>query len=438
MVQVVLPEDDDEVHALVRGLGRESVISVTGKVVARPEGTVNPNLASGEVEVAARAVEVLGRATQVLPFELGTAAHVREEVRLRHRFLDMRTERLQRNLRLRAEVTQRIRSRMVGHGFLEVQTPILTGSSPEGARDYLVPSRRYPGRFYALPQAPQQFKQLLMVGGVERYFQIAPCFRDEDGRADRSPGEFYQLDLEMAFATQEDVFAVVEDVLDDTFGAFSDRERTATPYPRITYAESMLRYGTDKPDLRNPLAVTDLSEVFAATDFKAFAGKVVRAVRIPDGAAQGRSWFDKMTEFAQERGAAGMAWLKVEDTAAPTGPIAKFLDATAVAAMVEQAELAPGDAIVFLADADERTAATLAGCGAHRAGLPPRPAGGRRLPLLLDRRLPDVRVGRGPQGLGLQPQPVLHAPGRCQPPSTATTPGRCWPTSTTSCATATS
>ena len=227
---------------------------------------------------------MLGRATEVLPFELGTEATVREETRLRHRFLDLRTERLQRNLQLRAAVIQRIRSRMVENGFLEVQTPILTGSSPEGARDYLVPSRRYPGRFYALPQAPQQFKQLLMVGGVERYFQIAPCFRDEDGRADRSPGEFYQLDLEMAFATQEDVFAVVEDVLDDVFGAFSDRERTPTPYPRITYAEAMLRYGTDKPDLRNPLVISDLTDVFAATDFRAFAGKVVRAIRIPGGA----------------------------------------------------------------------------------------------------------------------------------------------------------
>ncbi|MGI8937010.1 MAG: aspartate--tRNA ligase [Iamia sp.] len=361
VVQVVLPEKDEEMHALVRGLGRESVISVTGTVVARPEGTRNPNLTSGDFEVAATAVEVLGRATQVLPFELGTAANVREDVRLRHRFLDLRTERLQRNMKLRAEVFQRIRTRMADQGFLEVQTPILTSSSPEGARDYLVPSRRYPGKFYALPQAPQQFKQLLMVGGVERYFQIAPCFRDEDGRADRSPGEFYQLDLEMAFATQEDVFAVVEDVLDDLFGHFSERERTPAPYPRITYADSMLRYGTDKPDLRNPLVISDLTEVFAATEFRAFAGKTVRAIRIPGGTAQGRSWFDKMTDFATERGASGLAWLKVEDTAAPTGPIAKFLDETAVAGMVAGAELEAGDAIVFLADEAERTAASLAG-----------------------------------------------------------------------------
>ncbi|WP_419146266.1 aspartate--tRNA ligase [Iamia majanohamensis] len=361
VVQVVLPEHDDAIHALVRGLGRESVVSVTGTVVARPEGTRNDNLATGDVEVAATSIDVLGRATQVLPFELGTTANVREETRLRHRFLDLRTERLQRNLALRAAVIQRIRARMVANDFLEVQTPILTGSSPEGARDYLVPSRRYPGHFYALPQAPQQFKQLLMVGGVERYFQIAPCFRDEDGRADRSPGEFYQLDLEMAFATQEDVFAVVEDVMDDVFGAFSDRERTPTPYPRLTYAEAMLRYGTDKPDLRNPLVISDLTDVFAATDFRAFAGKVVRAIRIPGGAAQGRSWFDKMTDFATERGASGLAWLKVEDTSAPTGPIAKFLDEAAVAGMVEGAGLEAGDAIVFLADEAAHTAATLAG-----------------------------------------------------------------------------
>ncbi len=374
IVQVVLPEHDDDMHALVRGLGRESVISVTGSVVARPEGTRNPNLATGDVEVAAREVEVLGRATQVLPFELGTAANVREEVRLRHRFLDLRTARLQRNLALRAEVIQRIRSRMVSHGFLEVQTPILTGSSPEGARDYLVPSRRYPGHFYALPQAPQQFKQLLMVGGVERYFQIAPCFRDEDGRADRSPGEFYQLDLEMAFATQEDVFTVLEDVLDDTFGHISPRERTPPPYPRITYADAMVQYGTDKPDLRNPLTIVDLSEVFAATDFKAFAGKVVRAIRLPDGAAQTRSFFDKMTDFTKERGGSGLAWLKVEDPSAPAGPIAKFLDETAVADMVARAELAAGDAIVFIADGSEHVAATLA--GAVRAEL------GARLELL--------------------------------------------------------
>ena len=361
VVQVVLPEGDEAMTELVRGLGRESVISVAGTVVARPEGTRNPNLATGDVEVAATDITVLGRATEVLPFELGTEATVREETRLRHRFLDLRTERLQRNLQLRAAVIQRIRSRMVENGFLEVQTPILTGSSPEGARDYLVPSRRYPGRFYALPQAPQQFKQLLMVGGVERYFQIAPCFRDEDGRADRSPGEFYQLDLEMAFATQEDVFAVVEDVLDDVFGAFSERQRTPTPYPRITYAEAMLRYGTDKPDLRNPLVISDLTDVFAATEFRAFAGKVVRAIRIPGGAAQGRSWFDKMTDFATERGASGLAWLKVEDPAAPTGPIAKFLDDAAVAGMVAGAALEAGDAIVFLADEAAPTAATLAG-----------------------------------------------------------------------------
>ncbi|HXH57387.1 aspartate--tRNA ligase [Iamia sp.] len=361
IVQVVLPQDDEALHATVRDLSRESVVRVTGRVVARPEGTRNPNLDSGDIEVAAEEITVLGRATKTLPFELGGASNVREDVRLRHRFLDLRTERLQRNLRLRSDVLQYIRAQMVDQGFLEVQTPILTSSSPEGARDYLVPSRRYPGRFYALPQAPQQFKQLLMVGGVERYFQIAPCFRDEDGRADRSPGEFYQLDLEMAFATQEDVFAVVETLLDGLFGRFSTRERTRPTYPRITYAEAMARYGTDKPDLRNPLEIVDLTAVFTATDFKAFAGKTVRAIRIPGGTAQSRSFFDKMTDFTKERGGSGLAWLKLDDLDAPAGPIAKFLDAPAVDAMVTAAALEAGDAIVFIADESAHDAATVAG-----------------------------------------------------------------------------
>jgi aspartyl-tRNA synthetase len=360
VVQVVVSLEDEALSAL-RDLGRESVVQVTGVVRARPEGTENPNLASGAIEVKATAIEVLGRAARTLPFELSTAESVREDVRLRHRFLDLRTDRLQRNLRLRSDVLHHVRNHLVDEGFTEVQTPILTSSSPEGARDYLVPSRRYPGRFYALPQAPQQFKQLLMVGGIERYFQIAACFRDEDGRADRSPGEFYQIDLEMAFATQDDVFAVVEDLFDGLFGRFSDRERTAPPYPRIPFAEAMLRYGTDKPDLRNPLVITDVSEVFAATEFRAFAGKTVRAIRLPGGAAQSRAFFDKLTDFARERGAAGMAWLRVEDVAAPAGPIAKFLDEAAVRGLAAVSGLEAGDAIVFLADERAELAASWAG-----------------------------------------------------------------------------
>ena len=361
VVQVVLPQGDEALTALVRGLGRESVVSVEGTVSARPEGTVNPNLASGAVEVSATAIEVLGRATRALPFEINDGGNVREDVRFRHRFLDLRTEKLQRNLKLRSDVLQFTRAHLAGEDFLEVQTPILTSSSPEGARDYLVPSRRYPGKFYALPQAPQQFKQLLMVGGVERYFQLAPCFRDEDGRADRSPGEFYQVDLEMAFATQEDVFAVVEGLLDGLFAEFSTRERTRPAYPRITYAEAMLRFGTDKPDLRNPLEIVDVTPVFQGLEFRAFEGSTVRAIRIPGGAAQGRSFFDKVTDVAKGRGASGMAWLKFTTLDDVTGPIAKFLPEDARAELIATAGLEAGDAIAFLADPKPSVAATYAG-----------------------------------------------------------------------------
>ena len=335
-------------------------MSITGAVRPRPEENRNPNIATGDIEIEVAELRLLSRPASNLPFELNTQANIREDLRLRYRFLDLRTERLQRNLRLRTEVIQHIRTAMTGLGFLEIQTPILTSSSPEGARDYLVPSRRYPGRFYALPQAPQQFKQLLMVGGFERYFQIAACFRDEDGRADRSPGEFYQLDLEMAFATQDDVFGVVEAVFHDLFGTFSEWTRTAPPYPRIPYAEALLRFGTDKPDLRNPLVIADVSDVFAKTDFKAFAGKTVRCIRIPGGAAQTRSFFDKMGEFAQDRGASGLAWLKFTDVTAPAGPIAKFLPAEAVAQLVTDTAIEAGDAVVFIAD-EAAVAAKLAG-----------------------------------------------------------------------------
>jgi aspartyl-tRNA synthetase len=359
-VQVVVPKHDEPMQELIRGLSRESVVSVTGTVTQRPDGSQNPNLVTGEIEIEANEIRSLGRPASTLPFELGTAANVREDVRLRNRFLDLRSERLQHNIRLRSQVLQSIRAQMVDLGFIEVQTPILTSSSPEGARDYLVPSRRYPGKFYALPQAPQQFKQLLMVGGFERYFQIAPCFRDEDGRADRSPGEFYQLDLEMAFATQEDVFEVVETVFDHLFAEFSDRARTETPYPRLSYADAMARFGTDKPDLRNPLVIADLTEVFSTGGFDAFKNKTVRAIRIPAGAAQSRAFFDRMTDFAKERGAGGMAWLKFADPAAPTGPIAKFLVAEEVTRIVTETGIEGGDALVFLAD-DGGAVAKIAG-----------------------------------------------------------------------------
>lgn len=359
-VQVVLPRDDEAMVSLVRQLGRESVISVEGEVVVRPAANRNPNVTTGDIELAASAVTVLGAGSRTLPFELSAADSVREDVRLRNRFLDLRTERLQRNITLRYRVIQYLRDQMDELGFIEVQTPILTSSSPEGARDYLVPSRRYPGTFYALPQAPQQFKQLLMVGGFERYFQIAPCFRDEDGRADRSPGEFYQLDLEMAFATQEDVFTVVEQVLDRLFAKFSDRERTPIPYPRIPYAEAMLRYGSDKPDLRNPLVIVDLTEHFAASKVQVFRGKIVRVLRIPGGAAQPRRFFDSLTDVAKGWGAPGLAWVKLADDGTRTGTIAKALTDADISAVEAATGATAGDAVLFVADT-EHAAARIAG-----------------------------------------------------------------------------
>ncbi len=372
LTQVVVPPERPELQEFVRGVPRESTIRVTGEVSARPDGTVNPDLDTGEIEVVAAEIDVLGRVVQPLPFEVAPAGAVREEPRLRHRYLDLRTERMQRNLVLRSQVINSIRRRMLDQGFLEIHTPILTSSSPEGARDYLVPSRRYPGKFYALPQAPQQFKQLLMVGGFDRYFQIAPCFRDEDARADRSPGEFYQLDLEMAFATQEDVFAAVEHVMVGVFEEFSDWEVTQEPFPHLTYRDAMLRYGTDKPDLRNPLEIVDATAVFAGSDFRAFAGKTVRAIRIPGGGDQARSFFDKMTDYVtKELNGPGMAWLKVGDGGELSGPIAKFV--TPEMGLADAASLEPGDAVVLLAGT-EKAAAQLA--GQVRAEL------GRRLELL--------------------------------------------------------
>lgn len=360
VTQLVVPPDRAELQDYLRALSRESVIRVGGTVEHRPGNTVNPELDTGEIEVMVNEIVVVGKVTRQLPFEVSPTSSVGEEPRLRHRFLDLRTERMQQNVILRSKVVQSIRNRMIDHGFLEIQTPILTSSSPEGARDYLVPSRRYPGKFYALPQAPQQFKQLLMVGGFDRYFQIAPCFRDEDGRADRSPGEFYQLDMEMAFATQEDVFAVIEDVVGGLFEEFSDATVGPVPFQRLTYRESMLRYGSDKPDLRNPLIITDMTEIFAHSEFRAFAGKTVRAVAVPGGAGQPRSFFDSMVDFVTSLQGPGMAWLKVGDDGELVGPIAKFIAEDAGVEMMGLAELTPGDAIVFLAG-PEPQAVSLAG-----------------------------------------------------------------------------
>ena len=342
----------------------ESVITVTGKVVNRDLETVNPNLPTGKVELRIEEVEALSGA-DTLPFQVAVDDNAPEELRLRHRFIDLRREQIHNNIVLRSEVISSIRRRMVEQGFTELQTPILTASSPEGARDYLVPSRLHPGKFYALPQAPQQFKQLFMVAGFDRYFQISPCFRDEDARADRSPGEFYQLDLEMSFVTQEDVFAAVEPVMTGVFEEFGDgRSVTQGPYPHIPFAESMLKYGNDKPDLRNPLIISDVTESFRGSGFGIFAkaidkGAVVRAVPAPGAAGRPRSYFDKLNDWAREEGQAGLGYIIFKDGGGK-GPIAKNLEAERVSAIAETTGLGDGDAVFFVCGR-ENEAASFAG-----------------------------------------------------------------------------
>jgi aspartyl-tRNA synthetase len=309
-------------------LPKETVISVHGAVRPRPEGTLNPNIATGEVELDVAGYDKLG-SCEPLPMNVFPEDHTPEETRLKYRFLDLRRSKLHKTVMLRAKVISSIRRRMIELGFQEFQTPILTSSSPEGARDFLVPSRLYPGEFYALPQAPQQFKQLLMVSGFDRYFQIAPCFRDEDGRADRTPGEFYQLDVEMSFVTQDDVFAAIEGLMVPLFTEFkSEWPSNASPegtFVRIPYKESMLRFGTDKPDMRIPFEIKDLTPLFAKSEFKAFAGKTVRAFAVPQAFDQPRSWFDNLQEEAKKLGAPGLAYVKVDAAGEITGPIAKFM-----------------------------------------------------------------------------------------------------------------
>ncbi|GIK99301.1 MAG: aspartate--tRNA(Asp/Asn) ligase [Alphaproteobacteria bacterium] len=338
----------------IEGLRLESVVSLTGKVVARPSETVNAKLPTGEVELQIGAVELLSTA-EPLPLQVNSDEDTNEELRLRYRFLDLRRERIHRNILLRSQVISSIRRRMVEQGFVEFQTPILTSSSPEGARDFLVPSRLHPGKFYALPQAPQQFKQLLMVAGFDRYFQIAPCFRDEDSRADRSPGEFYQLDFEMSFVTQEDVFAAIEPVLHGVFEEFgAGRKITPAPFPRIPFDEAMLKYGSDKPDLRNPLMIADVTETFRGSGFGIFAraveqGAIVRAIPAPGAADRPRSFFDKLNDWAREQGAAGLGYV-VFAADGPKGPIAKNLDEARLAAIKTAAGLSDGDAVFFACD----------------------------------------------------------------------------------------
>ena len=363
--------DADSPHlAAAETVRLESVVRVSGRVKRRTAETVNDKLPTGEVEVYIDGFEVLS-AADTLPLQVNSDEDYGEEIRLRHRYLDLRRLKMQRNISLRADVIASIRRRMQDQGFREFQTPILTASSPEGARDFLVPARQHPGKFYALPQAPQQFKQLLMMAGFDRYFQIAPCFRDEDARADRSPGEFYQLDLEMSFVTQEDVFAALEPVLSglfEEFRAFTGAERAVTepPFPRIAYEEAMLRYGSDKPDLRNPLVICDVTPVFSRDDvsFKAFKGViakggVVRAIRAPSVADRPRSFFDKLNAWAQGEGAPGLGYILFADGAGK-GPIAKFVPDAAQEELRRVAGLNDGDAVFFVCDMPD-TAAAFAG-----------------------------------------------------------------------------
>ena len=356
--------------AQVDALRLESVVSVTGRIVKRSPDTINPNLATGEVEIVIATLEVLSPA-EPLPFPVNSDAEYPEDMRLAFRFLDLRRERVHANIMLRSQVIAAIRRQMLAQGFTEFQTPILTASSPEGARDYLVPSRLHPGTFYALPQAPQQFKQLLMVAGFDRYFQIAPCFRDEAARADRSPGEFYQLDFEMSFVTQEDVFAAIEPVLHAVFEEFGGgRTVTPPPFPRITFADAALKYGTDKPDLRNPLVIADASEVFRGSGFGVFAraiegGGVVRAIPAPGAAKQPRSWFDRLNDWARGEGA-GLGYIVFAEGIA-RGPLARFLDEERLALLRQSAGVGDGDA-VFFAAGPKAEAERLAGQARTRIG----------------------------------------------------------------------
>jgi len=342
----------------------ESVVTVTGEVVRREPGTVNPKLPTGEIELRVATLEVQS-AAEVLPMQVAGEEKFPDELRLKYRYLDLRRERLHRNMMLRAAVIASLRRRMTAQGFTEFQTPILTASSPEGARDFLVPARLHPGTFYALPQAPQQFKQLLMVAGFDRYFQIAPCFRDEASRADRSPGEFYQLDFEMSFATQEDVFAAIEPVLAGVFEEFGgDRAVTPPPFPRIPYGTAMLKFGSDKPDLRNPLHIAEVTEQYAGSGFGLFArivagGGAVRAIPAPGAASQPRSFFDRLNDWARAEGAGGLGYIIFEAEGA-RGPIARNLEPERTEAIRNACGLGPGDA-VFFAAGPEAEAAKFAG-----------------------------------------------------------------------------
>ena len=345
ITQIVLHDEN-----AVKQISKESVITISGSVKKRDTETVNPKIETGTVEVHTENIVIQSKAIRALPFEINESKNTREEVRLRHRFLDLRNPAVKDNIFLRSKVINFLRTKMQELGFTEFQTPILTSSSPEGARDYLVPSRKHHGKFYALPQAPQIFKQLLMVSGFDRYFQIAPCFRDEDSRADRSPGEFYQLDFEMAFAGQEDVFQVAENAMYGVFKTYSNKEISPVPFRRIPYAESMLKYGTDKPDLRNPLIIVDLTEFFTDVDFAPFKNITVRGIVAPGAAKQSKSFFEKMLAYATDIGMKGLGYISVLEDGVLKGPIVKFLSAEKQAALRNDLSLKINDTLFFIAD----------------------------------------------------------------------------------------
>lgn len=355
IVQVVIHDEK-----MLEKVSKESAVCASGIVVRRDEDTINEKLETGTVEVVAETFEVLGKVREPLPFEVTSSMETKEEMRLKYRYLDLRNKKVHENIIIRSKIISFIRNKMESMGFLDIQTPILTSSSPEGARDYIIPSRKHHGKFYALPQAPQIFKQLLMVSGFDKYFQIAPCFRDEDARADRSPGEFYQLDFEMAFATQEDVLSVAEEVLYETFVKFSDKYVSKPPFKRIPFKESMLKYGTDKPDLRNPLEIIDISDMFVETGFAPFKKKTVRAINVKNCASQSKSFFENMLQFATGIGMKGLGYVKVDEDMKFLGPIDKFLKDEDRTMLIERAQLEPGCVLFFIAD-DKEFAPKLAG-----------------------------------------------------------------------------
>lgn len=354
---VQLVSNDDSIFD---GLTKESTVTVDGIVRKRNEDDYNNNIKTGTVEILVDKIEVLGKANNNLPFEVKTSHEISEDIRLKHRYLDLRNKKVHDNIKFRSQVLKFIRNKMDSLDFTEVQTPIITASSPEGARDFLIPSRKFQGKFYALPQAPQVFKELLMVGGFDKYYQIAPCFRDEDCRADRTL-EFYQLDLEMGFATEEDVYEVGEDIFYSIFTEFSNREVSPRPFRRISYKEAMLKYGTDKPDLRNPLIITDISELFTETEFKPFRNSVVRAIKVDSIADKSNSWFNELVDYASSIGMPGIGYITVQEDMSLKGPIDKFLTDEDRKLLVDKCELKVGSVLFFIANKNEKTAAKFAG-----------------------------------------------------------------------------